>query len=315
MDLTSMRLLTQFGANVNAVAFNNGQTALHAACDRGFTLGVSYLLSLNAEIDIKDKKGNQTPLYLALKAKDEESVRLLIAHGANLDQKVFGKTLKDHFRLKMSHVNPDSIPKLKAPMERQTSTSTLEKLADIIGDEQNNDDLEMFKSLLIEVDENDLQNYNHRGHNLLQMSCYKKKDEHVLALLERGMDVNGLAEGSMMPPLLISATLGDTVTLVTLLKHKADFKMTKIGTRETLLHVFLKQDRNMNPEDLQAILLTQDMKSIINKKDINGNTVLHYAAQRWPQEGVRYILEAGANIGMKNQFNEVAITQILPKTF
>ena len=315
MDLTSMRLLTQFGANVNAVAFNNGQTALHAACDRGFTLGVSYLLSLNAEIDIKDKKGNQTPLYLALKAKDEESVRLLIAHGANLEQKVFGKTLKDHTSKKMPQVNPDSIPKLKAPMERQTSTSTLEKLADIIGDVQNNDDLEMFKSLLIEVDENDLQNYNHRGHNLLQMSCYKKKDEHALALLERGMDVNGLAEGSMMPPLLISATLGDTLTLVTLLKHNADFKMTKIGTKETLLHCFLKQDRNMNPEDLQAILLTQDMKSIINKKDINGNTALHYAAQRWPQEGVRYILEAGANIGMKNQFNEVAITQILPETF
>ena len=102
------------------------------------------------------------------------------------------------------------------------------------------------------------------------MSCYKKKDEHALALLERGMDVNGLAEGSMMPPLLISATLGDTLTLVTFLKHNADFKMTKIGTRETLVHCFLKQDRNMNPEDLQAIFLTQDMKSIINKKDING---------------------------------------------
>ena len=170
MDLTSMRLLTQFGANVNAVAFNNGQTALHAACDRGFTLGVSYLLSLFAEIDIKDKKGNQTPLYLALKAKDEESVRLLIAHGAKLEQKVFGKTLKDHIRLKMSHVNPDSIPKLKAPMERQTSTSTLDKLAEIIGDVQNNDDLEMFKSLLIEVDENDLQNYNHRSNDFFPLS-------------------------------------------------------------------------------------------------------------------------------------------------
>ena len=37
--------------------------------------------------------------------------------------------------------------------------------------------------------------------------------------------------------------------------------------------------------------------------------------KRCPQKAVRYLLEAGANIGMKNQFEEAAITQIPADTF
>ena len=44
-DLESIRLLTQFGADLNSVTLNNGQTALHLACERGFTPAVSYLLT------------------------------------------------------------------------------------------------------------------------------------------------------------------------------------------------------------------------------------------------------------------------------
>ena len=42
-DFESLRLLVSFGADVNSVT-GIGQSALHAACERGFTAGVSYLL-------------------------------------------------------------------------------------------------------------------------------------------------------------------------------------------------------------------------------------------------------------------------------
>ena len=56
-----------------------------------------------------------------------------------------------------------------------------------------------------------------------------------------------------------------------------------------LLHCFLKQDQDLNVDYLKILLnqkdenLDQQIKSIINKKDINGQTALHIAAQRQEQ--------------------------------
>ena len=99
---------------MNSVAANNGQTALHTACERGFTPGVSYLLTCKGlEIDVKSKKGKQTPIYLAMKANDDESVRLLIVHGADLDHIVAGKSIREHLKMKMPHIDPNSMPKVR----------------------------------------------------------------------------------------------------------------------------------------------------------------------------------------------------------
>ena len=270
---------------------------------------------------MKDKKGQQTPLYLAIKANDEESVRLLIANGANLEHKVFGKSLQNHIKQKMSHVDPESIPIVRAGLAKQTSQSTMEKLVSIIEDFQNNDDVNLFKSLLLEVDAHDLNKFTSGGLNLLQKACDESKTNLVEALLDHGMNVNGQAEGTMMAPVLRSATKGDLNTVMVLLNHKADITVTKTSTNETILHCLLQQNQNKNPDNLRALLDHQDeevqtkIKSMINKKDINGQTVLHIASEKWPQEAVRYILEAGANVGMKNQWSEVGITKILPETF
>ena len=106
-----------------------------------------------------------------------------------------------------------------------------------------------------------------------------------------------------------------------LLVAKADLTTVKVVSRETILHVYLKQEKNMDVEYLKILLnqkddnLDRQIKSIINKKDINNQTPLHIAAQRCPQNAIRYLLEAGSNIGMKNQFGEAAITQIPADTF
>ena len=125
----------------------------------------------------------------------------------------------------------------------------------------------------------------------------------------------------MMAPILISATNGDRQTMEILIKNSADLKASKVTTNETILHCYLQQNSNRDLEELESLLnhSTEDVRlqitEIINKKDVNGNTALHIAAQKWPQEAIRSLLEAGANVGMKNQWNEPAITQILPETF
>ena len=45
-----------------------------------------------------------------------------------------------------------------------------------------------------------------------------------------------------------------------------------------------------------------------------GNTALHLATQFWPQSVVKSLLELGANIGLKNNLQEVPINRILPET-
>ena len=105
------------------------------------------------------------------------------------------------------------ISSVKPNLAKQTSVSTLEKLKDMIEDLQNNDDIDYFKSLLLEVGEQDLEKYKTGGNSLLQKACWCQKTDLVKALLESGMNVNGLADDSKMTPILISASKGDTATL------------------------------------------------------------------------------------------------------
>ena len=64
-------------------------------------------------MDIKDKKGSQTALYMAVKAGLGEAARLLIQNGADLDIVCYGKTIAKHIEVNMPGLNPDSIPRLR----------------------------------------------------------------------------------------------------------------------------------------------------------------------------------------------------------
>ncbi len=58
----------------------------------------------------------------------------------------------------------------------------------------------------------------------------------------------------------------------------------------------------------------RQIRKIINKKDIHGNSALHYATSKWSRDITKALLMVGANIGQKNQFGEVACTLIKPET-
>lgn len=63
-NVEAIKLLVK--ASLDVDAFNaNGQTALHAAAQRGFDEGVKTLVELGATLDLRDKQ-KRTPLDLAL---------------------------------------------------------------------------------------------------------------------------------------------------------------------------------------------------------------------------------------------------------
>ena len=57
--------------------------------------------------------------------------------------------------------------------------------------------------------------------------------------------------------------------------------------------------------------MRRELINVVNLQDKMMNTALHYATQLWPQEVVRYVLELGANIGVKNVYDEVQIENII----
>ena len=97
-----------------------------------------------------------------------------------------------------------------------------------------------------------------------------------------------------------------------------------------MLHCLLKHgsggDKGRYEDALDIVLGLEDSRitdlerlraqigKIVNWRDALKNTALHYATQMWSQGTVRRLLEAGANIGMKNHFDEVPISKILPDT-
>lgn len=341
-SLACLRLLLEAGGDVNAVN-RAGRTVLHVAVERSDVDMVDYLLKHKGiEIDIKDKRGGGlTPLYLAVKQKSPQLVEMLVEAGASLDSLAFNKTLRQHIRHQLPDLDLEAAvrsPRRRAPLIKQASTSVLERLAQIVdraalGKERTQtleDEEEEFQSLLLHLEAKTLNSWRSGGLTLLQKCCSAGLDNFADSLLGEGVDPNYCPEESLSPPVLLAAYSARAGVLAVLDKHNADFTVLKKQTQETVLHRLLLREPSSADvaaaagrrfeASLAFLLATTDgrlagqMDKIINKKDLHGNTALHYATQKWSQDVVRQLLERGANIGIKNRWGEVPINKILPDT-
>ena len=78
----AIELLVRHGADVNQVTGVGGMTPLHMSARRGTTRIAEALLDAGADIEAKDKSG-ETPLRRAVNCGQEGMVRLLLCRGAN----------------------------------------------------------------------------------------------------------------------------------------------------------------------------------------------------------------------------------------
>jgi len=185
-----------------------------------------------------------------------------------------------------------------------------------MGDEDYSAKLADFKTYLRSVrtliDQNALD-------DVFDLSCDKGLHDHVEVLLRKGASPNFASQ-----PLLEAAYYGHHKVLSVLKDYNANFLVTN-ATNETVLHLVLKMHSDAGSREcyqkcLDVLLdpgtegFLKQMKSLVNKKDDRGNTALHYATQAWDQATVRRLLEAGANIGIKNLWDEIPISKIRPDT-
>lgn len=99
--LEAIEFLISLGANVN-VKDNKGITPLHGACSLNNTKLAKLLLERGADLEAKDNNG-MTPFYYALASKHVEIAQLLLDAGANLDI----KDNKGYYPLQISSILDD----------------------------------------------------------------------------------------------------------------------------------------------------------------------------------------------------------------
>ena len=95
-DRKCLELLLFSGCSTNRADVNAttkaGRTALHIAVERNDVDLVDFLLQQpGVLVNTKDKKGQQTPLYLAVKNKSPQMVEMLLETGANLEERLHFK--------------------------------------------------------------------------------------------------------------------------------------------------------------------------------------------------------------------------------
>lgn len=322
-DLTAVKLLFKYPgnvANVNSKHGSSGRTALHICAEKKFREGLEFLLALpQVQVDVRDKKGQQTPLFVAINSGDVLCARLLISHRADVDYECFGMLLREHIKEKMPGLDPDKVQRVVPPLANQTSLTVLERLADILAEDGDECKIE-FQDLLVGVDGEQLAKFTRGSYNLVQRACFYKKADLLDILLSHksSLTANSRAESSAKAPVLLAATNCDLETLKVLHKHEADFLTHDKDVNETVLHFLLKQvDNRQEVIACMDYLFTEHsdvVRKIVNRRNVNADTAMHYAATRWPQSVVRGLLEAGANVGMKNQWGQVSVVQILPDT-
>eukprot|EP00090_Calanus_glacialis_P040329 TRINITY_DN7028_c0_g1_i6.p1 TRINITY_DN7028_c0_g1~~TRINITY_DN7028_c0_g1_i6.p1 ORF type:complete len:1012 (-),score=240.18 TRINITY_DN7028_c0_g1_i6:85-3120(-) len=305
--------------NIKAADFKKGFSPLHIAAERGFLDCMRLLLDFEEiDVDAKDIKGDLTPLLLAIKAKSEEACKLLIENGACLDLKAGRQTLRGFLTQTFPDLDPS---KIKVKKARKVMLDLKDKVFKLLKETEITDNdyhakLSNFKTYMRFI--RNLKEQNALD-DVFDLACDKGLHEHVEVMLRKGASPNIPSK-----PVLEAAFYGHHQVLKVLKKYNTNFDVLT-GTKETVLHLVLKMQSDFGSKENYAkcldVLLDQSnahvygqIKSLVNKKDDRSNTALHYATQKWSQATVRKLLEIGANIGIKNFWEEIPISKIRPDT-
>ena len=319
-------LLTDAGADINVRASDRkrGWAPLHFAA-QGEGAGHLACLELLAqrdevEVDMRDISAVQTPLAIASLAGNEAAARFLLRYGADPDLKCGKKTVREYLSDTLPHLNPGSVSVVRRKQVMQNLEARLMELVNETKKDSHSyqSDLGAFRSLVLRVKEG---GEDRELGEVLAHAAERGLDEHVALLLRRGAGPN-----SDQQPLLEAAVRGHHGVLAAMIADtRTDLGIVRPQTKETVLHHVLKMEEKGVPDTnyhaCLALLLSGEsrvsMAKLVNKRDSLGNTALHYATQRWPEEAVTELLKLGANIGVKNHpalGAELPISRIKPET-
>ncbi|CAL4109068.1 unnamed protein product, partial [Meganyctiphanes norvegica] len=321
-----MKTLLKGGANANTTESLHWRSSLHLLAEK-WTLKdnnnedvykecLDILLdSKEINVDIQNKDRN-TPIFLAAENKWEYMVKKLIISGANLN--LTGEDNiknEDQVDTKLPGLI-QSIDRLKikvkktvnyyAELKQAMKAKNLERFNNIISD------IDDSKIILLIIDSEEDQ-----GITLLQYACDNGLADFAELLLRYGADPLKFDKTNLYSPILHASEKGYSKSLEILVKHLKKSDKIKIGLNqrdqrgETPLHKAVKQEyRKEGSDHKRCVEIILDCKSDVDATDMHGNTPLHHAALQEDQSLAKLLLLGGAHLGIKNDSNIMAITNL-----
>ena len=141
--------------------------------------------------------------------------------------------------------------------------------------------------------------------NTLLRASAQKNYVGVLAMLKGGVDPNRAKNAAGNTPLIISASLGDTQSVRTLLAYGADVNATNNDGNSAMLYAA----RYNHPETVLALLapLTMQYRADVNMQNKKGETALYWAALKGYTPVVKILLANDADKTLKTTSGQTAL--------
>jgi ankyrin repeat protein len=303
--LDVVRLLVNKGAVVEAREPARGQTALMWAAAEGHAPAVRFLVEHGGSVRARSTAG-YTPLLLAARDARLEATRVLLDAGADVNEEALDGTTAlviATIRGRLSYAefllergaDPNRGPGF-TPLHWAAGEWHTELTGSLTGVLAENTEWSTLGGL--------------RGEQKVQM---------VKMLLARGADVSARAAGNPRvngtaragnlagaTPFLMAARAGDAAMMKLLLSSgaKPDVTTTRGTTALMLAAGVGGQDPGISwvteAESLEAVTLALELGGDVNAVDASGETALHGAAYRGSNAVVRFLVDRGARLNVKN---------------
>jgi len=230
-----MLLCSYSHINVN-IQNKNGDTGLHCAVDQGLDKVVEMLLKANADPNIKDYVGQETPIIRTIIEKPVNMYKIteiLLAHGADINAvDINGET---------------ALHKICEQSEFELAQYLLSKGAN--------------PNIGTKGDK------NNRGRTPLHLVSQRGQDQIAKLLIQHGAIINSVV-GNGRTPLHYASNMGHLAVVTLLLENGADYNAREYNTKRTALYWAMKKKFKAVVDKIEEYIRAE---SLLSQKQDHAN--------------------------------------------
>ena len=285
-----------FKGGANLLVLKNGSSALHFAARDADSEIIKYLINHNISVNIFNDN-RDTPLMWACQAKGNiENVRILLAHGADIN--LIGRENNSALHFAAKCADSETIQYL---INHNISVNIINnvKTTPLIWACQAKGNIENVRTLLAHGA--DINMTDKENNFALHFAARNADSETIQYLINHNISVNIMNDDNMTPLICSCFAKGNIENVRTLLAHGADINLTD-KYNNSALHFAA---RDADSETIKHLINHNISVNIIN--NVKTTPLIWACFAKGNIENVRTLLAHGADINMTDKENNSAL--------